>query len=1217
MHRRFADKKRRHLNLHHSQVKNVLPEYFAEAYPKFITLLEKYYEWQDENNATELLNHLFANRDINETDITLLTYIEDELLLGDAYFKGFGDTDAELRAAANFSNTLFRSKGTKFAIEWFFRSFYGLDVEVIYTKENIFKIGEPSSTVGYESLKYLTDDKLYQTWALLVKSGVAISKWNDIFKLFVHPAGMYLGGEVFVTSAIQEAIRLMDEDEVVTPRNTTSYTITPFQSSRTEGTSFEINVDATNLSNNVGQGSFYLENITSSNNDFVSFVDSSEPELIYFNPLTSNTARATFYIPIASDTDETESNESFRVVVLDDENQSVGNVVLTINDKIIGYTLTVNGQENSITVDEGETINFTVTAGDLTIPDSTLFYYINTGTTSLSDYVVNPPTILSQAPVSIIDGVGSFSIQTKVDTVVDDGETFTVVLATSTGVVKDNFVVTLNDVVPAFSVSVSNVTEGNSLVANLTADLSSVGETVNWTMTGSAAADSRVAVTSGSFVITGTSGSYILTGTSSSSLYQGNVSGTISMTETAAGFTTSDTFNLVDKAVTYLISSSPEPATEGDTITFSITGTNIDNAIDHHFYVSHVTTDDADFSTTPPSSGSRTAVSITNNASSPNPTLTIATNTDVTTEEFDFVLTDASTGGNIVATERVSILPAGATVTYTLTPDLTTVTESSVLTVNFLTNDTAGYYYYWVEGTNITSDDFTSGYATNSSRQQILVEANSPTEAEANIILNLKADKIREGTETFVVKIAKTNTGGAISNSGTITITDSSVQTYTISASDVVEGSLLSVTVTPNIREVEDLYFEITGSGVVGRFNETQISKGFTSLYSSYSQGFFTSISDDYEGPQTGTVTVSIDDYASNGGTIVGSDTFQMTDRPPSGLTLVTDLVSDTADEGDVINFTFDGNNLPPKTYYAWPDVVYPKQTTSSSPIGSFFIYCDTTNLEVGMTAAQSLSVGGSITFISSGVGVDMSEALSSGVSAGEIISFAQPEVWSDFTGSPYKVFTLSTGSPEQGTFSVTTNTDDDFENDTYTFGVYDTPTGTLLKSRTITINDTTPTVPVVISDKPSLIRTRAAFPIVQAGVIFKTDGQIVATAATTQTYDNIVGTWLSDVSGLPANRANYEVRAVSNFTLGTGTAIGSFGTWLSMNTENGWTAQVEDPQAQYQFNVTISIREVSAPGVPVVPSNSDSWTVTIRAEEIYSDGTATRLPEDILEPGG
>lgn len=68
-----------------------------------------------------------------------------------------------------------------------------------------------------------------------------------------------------------------------------------------------------------------------------------------------------------------------------------------------------------------------------------------------------------------------------------------------------------------------------------------------------------------------------------------------------------------------------------------------------------------------------------------------------------------------------------------------------------------------------------------------------------------------------------------------------------------------------------------------------------------------------------------------------------------------------------------------------------------------------------------------------------MSEALSSGVSTGEIISFAQPEVWSDFTGSPYKVFTLSTGSPEQGTFSVTTNTDDDFANDTYTFGVYDT----------------------------------------------------------------------------------------------------------------------------------------------------------------------------------
>ena len=198
MHNRFVDKKRRNINLRDMQVKNILPEHYGTYYPKFISLLERYYEFQDQESSTELLNHLFATRDVNETDITLLSYIEDELLLGEEYFQGFGKNDSELRAAANFSNILFRSKGTKFAIEWFFRSFYGEDVEVLYTKENIFKIGDVDSQIGPFGLKYLTDDKLYQTFALLVRTGISISKWKEVFKLFAHPAGMYLGGEVLI-----------------------------------------------------------------------------------------------------------------------------------------------------------------------------------------------------------------------------------------------------------------------------------------------------------------------------------------------------------------------------------------------------------------------------------------------------------------------------------------------------------------------------------------------------------------------------------------------------------------------------------------------------------------------------------------------------------------------------------------------------------------------------------------------------------------------------------------------------------------------------------------------------------------------------------------------------------------------------------------------------------------------------------------------------------
>ena len=162
MHNHFLDKNRRHINLRTAKIQGILPEYFAASYPKFIALLESYYEFMDsDGTSTGMLTHLFSARDVNETDITLLSFIEDELLLGEAYFQGFSKPDAteeeretQLRAAANFSSIMFRSKGTRFAIEWFFRSFYGLDAEVIYPKENIFKIGDTESQIGPNSLRY-------------------------------------------------------------------------------------------------------------------------------------------------------------------------------------------------------------------------------------------------------------------------------------------------------------------------------------------------------------------------------------------------------------------------------------------------------------------------------------------------------------------------------------------------------------------------------------------------------------------------------------------------------------------------------------------------------------------------------------------------------------------------------------------------------------------------------------------------------------------------------------------------------------------------------------------------------------------------------------------------------------------------------------------------------------------------------------------------------
>lgn len=187
----FTDLGRREINLRHYKVEEVLPDHIVESFPKFVELLKAYYDFEDQDGSpTNLLNELFLTKDITQTDIDLLSYIEDELLLGQSYFEGFPDK----REAAKYSNTLYRSKGTKYSIQQFFRTFFNIDPDVVYTKKNIFNLNE--SEIGPSSQRYITDDKLYQTYAIQIKSELAISEWRNIYKLFVHPAGMYLGSQV-------------------------------------------------------------------------------------------------------------------------------------------------------------------------------------------------------------------------------------------------------------------------------------------------------------------------------------------------------------------------------------------------------------------------------------------------------------------------------------------------------------------------------------------------------------------------------------------------------------------------------------------------------------------------------------------------------------------------------------------------------------------------------------------------------------------------------------------------------------------------------------------------------------------------------------------------------------------------------------------------------------------------------------------------------------
>jgi len=216
----LRDNNRRDLNLQRSEVTNVLPEHFIEEYPNVITLLEAYYEWMEETgNPDQKIRDLYRSRDLTQVDTELLQYIEDEILLGQAYFGGF----INKREASKFSNILYRSKGTRYSIQQFFRAFFGTDPEVIYPKEQVFKVGPivdysldsgnaageqviaNASKIGPEANRFLTNDKLYQTLSILIKSDIPTDTWSEVYKLFVHPAGMYLAGQVQIVS-VNDAI---------------------------------------------------------------------------------------------------------------------------------------------------------------------------------------------------------------------------------------------------------------------------------------------------------------------------------------------------------------------------------------------------------------------------------------------------------------------------------------------------------------------------------------------------------------------------------------------------------------------------------------------------------------------------------------------------------------------------------------------------------------------------------------------------------------------------------------------------------------------------------------------------------------------------------------------------------------------------------------------------------------------------------------------------
>lgn len=188
--------KRRLKNFQVRKVREALPEYYTGEFPTLVTFLEKYYDFLDSDNGTHAfgddVRQLFAKKDAREMPSDLLNNYVSEIAGGLETGENFTDARYAITRLAE----LARNKGTKFGFQEFFRLFFQQVANVEYGKESIFNVGDSASQIGVDSLKFIQDDELFQTFGLLVKTGIDITKWSELYKKFVHPAGFYFKGEV-------------------------------------------------------------------------------------------------------------------------------------------------------------------------------------------------------------------------------------------------------------------------------------------------------------------------------------------------------------------------------------------------------------------------------------------------------------------------------------------------------------------------------------------------------------------------------------------------------------------------------------------------------------------------------------------------------------------------------------------------------------------------------------------------------------------------------------------------------------------------------------------------------------------------------------------------------------------------------------------------------------------------------------------------------------
>ena len=201
--------KRRFKSFQNRKVREALPEFYTSEFPTLVTFLEKYYNFIDSADGAHAFGsnaqQFFTKKDIKEMPANLLNNLVGELGGGLKTGENFTDRRYALTRLAD----LAKLKGSRFSLEEFFRLFFQQRAEVEYGKESMFLIGDSASQIGIDSIKFIQNNELFQTFGLLIKTEISVDTWSELYKKFVHPSGFFFAGQVVsdteaITSPIGE-----------------------------------------------------------------------------------------------------------------------------------------------------------------------------------------------------------------------------------------------------------------------------------------------------------------------------------------------------------------------------------------------------------------------------------------------------------------------------------------------------------------------------------------------------------------------------------------------------------------------------------------------------------------------------------------------------------------------------------------------------------------------------------------------------------------------------------------------------------------------------------------------------------------------------------------------------------------------------------------------------------------------------------------------------